>query len=194
MRNLLLVFLASLVGVGVAVGAKRLFGGPSTEKPESELGFLELKKPEKVSASHPGGQSAANLPQQSFPASYASDSNPEKPIYLRGYVVRSGRFNALLSDGRTVTEYDKTVASIERHGVKFKDGTFVGFRAVQPALPVAESRQIAAPEKSAAGSPPHRGAAVEAPAGAVSSKDAYAGEALFPPSPEIGQIARKQAK
>jgi len=62
-------------------------------------------------------------------------------LHVRGYIVLAGRVNILLSDGRTLTEGDGTVARIERNRVVLQDGTTLWLRKATPSALPAASRQ-----------------------------------------------------
>ena len=138
MRNVLLFVLAIFGGVGAGYVAKRFLPG---QKPDIPVAVVaEVVEPVNVPP-HPTQQAAKADP---IPSHYKPDGTPGAPLYLRGYMVRGNRFNAVLSDGRTLTERDghlcdpprvrcgnkcaPLVESIERNGLLMKDGTFYAFR------------------------------------------------------------------
>jgi len=126
MRRFLSLLLASFFGVAVALVARAVLPGRSPDvvaqaaekEPETaheNLAFVPLS-PDSVPALSSG---------------FLRDETPEKPVYLRGFVVRGRHFNALLSDGRTLTELDGLVDEVRRNGLLMKDGKFIGFRMIQ---------------------------------------------------------------
>lgn len=64
---------------------------------------------------HPSSAVAAALPADRV-ASVASPAKPA-PLCVRGWIVHNGRVDVTLSDGRTLTEQDAELQSVQRNGV-----------------------------------------------------------------------------
>lgn len=170
MRKLFPTLLAALAGVAVAYAAKLVLPSPSGPAQKSRA----VAAPSSVPRSEPIARpEPVARPATSVASHYRADETPGQPLHLRGYIVRGRAFNALLSDGRTLTERDGLVQSIERNGVRLKDGTFYAFRTtggIREASKEPEAKRLE-PTK---------------PESAVGVASAYRGEALFEPSPGIG--------
>lgn len=132
--------MASLFGVAVATAARYVLparsAGPDTQAPQvkTEVAAVVAQSEETVEA----------VSAHVFPSGYVADGTVANPLYLRGYVVRGRHFNAVLSDGRTITERDGLVREIRRNGIEMKDGTWVQFRPVQ----LSPGSKIEAPAKA----------------------------------------------
>lgn len=100
MRFFLRLLLGAVVGCGLGLLARRVFGSPSSA----------------VSV-----QAAADEKPSPFSA-LAVDSSPEKSseseeVYPVGYVTFRGRINVVMSDGTTRTERDSQLGVVERNSV-----------------------------------------------------------------------------
>jgi len=84
----------------------------------------QVAAPSPLSAFQPGRNPAPGLPAVAAPP---APSVP--PLYVRGIVVRGRRFNAFLSDGRTLTEADHEVSEITRSTVVLKSGQRLALKA-----------------------------------------------------------------
>jgi hypothetical protein len=138
------VFVPYLLGKG----AQKFLGGEPKQA-------AKVERPEKLDTDRAEEFPVASPAPLGAPSNWHADTTPEKPLYLTGYTVRGQRFNAVLSDGRTLTERDGVVSSIERNGLVLKDGTVIGFRTAgrqqsQVSAPVvaprAEPTRVPAPE------------------------------------------------
>lgn len=72
-------------------------------------------------AAKPSRISTAGLSDDAI-NSLVEDRNPEKPLFVSGYVSRNGRINVLLSDGRFLTENDPELVKVEKNCVWLSSG------------------------------------------------------------------------
>lgn len=115
MRSILLLVLSAILGVGVAAIAAR-FGPGRVQKTQIVDTREKGRKASTIAdVSHNALQpNVANLPA---PGVSPGQTAPE--IRVRGYVVRGGRVNVLLSDGRLLTERDD-IEDLTRNGVFYE--------------------------------------------------------------------------
>lgn len=85
------------------------------------------------------------------------DTRPQTPLMIRGmsWMERDGqpRLSVLLSDGRTLTEFDREIREIKRNFIRLKDGTklWLDERGLpDPAVPPAPDSKPDAPADAAA--------------------------------------------
>lgn len=96
-----------------------LKAGLSVLRHKGEKTFLQIDRDEKpqMKSLTPSASSPAPLPAIVQPQSVAAPIVvTEKQVTVRGYVARNGRVNVILSDGRTLTEQDKSLERIQRNG------------------------------------------------------------------------------
>lgn len=159
MRRILALLMAALVGVAVAWPIRHFVVDrkPSYHVAPTPKDFQEGTK--KIPFGVHSLSTASPQPTVGNPPASAQlvPGDPER-LHVVGYIVRGRRFNALLSDGRTVTERDGLVSRIERNGIAMKDGQWLPILrniGAQSALRTAGGSQPANPQ-----SPPPSVAAV----------------------------------
>lgn len=134
--------MAALVGVAVAWPIRYFVVDrkPSYTEAPAPKDFHEGSK--KIPFGIP--PSAAIPPPAPFspqpPAQSTAVTPAPQPLHVIGYIVKGRRFNALLSDGRTVTERDGLVSRIERNGIAMKDGQW---------LPILRNVDVRSPQRDA---------------------------------------------
>jgi len=92
-------------------------------------------------------------------------------VTVRGYVVRGSKLNVVLSDGRTLTENDRELQSLDRSGAMVAGRKFWMARPADPPAAKPEQAKPAAKEEK------------------PSTVPDYKGESLFEPSESVGVLA-----
>jgi hypothetical protein len=136
MRFPLNVILGAALGLGIGYGARQLLHDKpeplvADAQPGQKADTVEKEEPQAKPLAAFGLQPVVaddepeteddGLPDQK---SDRYDRTKPKTIWVRGYVVRNGKINVFLSDGRTFTERDPELGPVERNsatiaGVKY---------------------------------------------------------------------------
>lgn len=210
MRKFLSLLVAAVVGVGVAVAAKKLLG--RAEKPgAAQQAAVASQRPTEPTARPSSASSASAQPvrKEDMPTlppilHFAPDATPQQPLTLSGYVKVGRRINVLLSDGRTLTERDghvcqfpavvcdagkpnakcvPQIVAMERNGVRLKDNVFVAYRTIA-SQPKPKDEPKAKDEGEAAAKPTNPVKAKETPQKANPAGQAVDGGKLSGVLPE----------
>lgn len=144
---------AKIIPGGAAKEGDKSAGSPAVEKVAAVVG--EATRAEKA----PSAAKARDV------------TAPVPGVTVRGYVVRGGRVNVMLSDGRVLTEKDRELEAIERNHV------VVSGQRIWMARPASSSRAIEA-----------SGNAKETEVPAVGIIVPHSGEAAFPMSSSLNTI------
>lgn len=113
MRRILFLILSALVGVAVALLAKRF---TPHQSPSSSVPLRPDDRPALVRQI--GDRNFADSPKidlAKVPAETAEKTIPQ-PLWVVGYIIVGRRTNVVLSDGRTLTENDSSLQKLERNG------------------------------------------------------------------------------
>jgi len=167
-RLALVAFLAVLLSVAARGLLRRDAVG---EGPPASSTAVDTAKAEK-------GQSLGSAAVSALAPGSVSKVSVEE-VFLRGWVVQGRRFNAILSDGRTLTEGDGLVSSIERNGVRMKSGAWIPLKVLPREIPAGSPAVLPPPAGGSAAAASAASAPVNVPV--------YRGEQLFDPSPSVGE-------
>jgi len=167
---MLLAILCVAVPWGLGKASQSFIAGEKGEKVDTTKKDSLQESP--AVAVHPVAQSVANQEKIGVRPGLAPGASPGRgleQLSVRGYVVRGGRVNVVLSDGRTLTERDAEVSAIDRHSATV-DGRKLYLVRPESRPPAPEMPKL----------PP-------AGSSANTSTREYRGEQLFEPSDSLGR-------
>lgn len=141
MRSILRLLLSALLGVFFAWVTTSIFSRGKAEKPQ----IVDTRKnDEKLAIADP--QKTPPLKTNDLPAPSPGQSQaPDRSqVNVRGYVVKGGKVNVLLSDGRTITERDG-LTRVSRNSVEIEGQTlWLAEAKDRPSAPSHSQQSIAA--------------------------------------------------
>jgi hypothetical protein len=120
MRSVLRVLFSALLGIGIALAADHFFPRQKAENRQIVDTPKIAENPSIATPSKKEPLKTNDLPVSSPGQMSRSDRDQAR---IRGYVVKGGKVNVLLSDGRTLTERDG-LTRVSRNSVEIDGETF----------------------------------------------------------------------
>jgi len=145
MRRFFSVIVSSLMGVGIAFALALLFPRKTVVLEGENAASVDTpKKDKKTAIADEQKNETLKTNDLQSPSPGQSQASDRSQVSVRGYVIKGGKANVLLTDGRTLTERDG-LTRVSRNSVEIEGQTlWLSDSKDKPTPPVAPS--LAAPD------------------------------------------------
>jgi len=130
-----MLLFCAVLGAGIPIGLAKFGLIPQKTVEVTRMLPPEPANEKKDTANHPSERKEGAAPLPTYAVALQNkpvDLSPEKPLSVRGYIWRGQDLRVLLSDGRTLSQRDKIIKSVDSTGVVLTDGTKIWLEQIKP--------------------------------------------------------------